>query len=74
MMQFGAMNWFGSFIRKLTQNIGLYHPRDLHPCSDFWRQGNILYSHFTKVIRILHDGQVADKCGSISFYSTLRHV
>ncbi len=32
MMHFGAMKWFGSFIRKLTESIGLYHPRDLHPC------------------------------------------
>ncbi len=27
-MHFGAMKLFGSFIRKLTESIRLYHPRD----------------------------------------------
>ncbi len=29
-MNFGALKWFGSFIKKLIKNIGQYQPRDLH--------------------------------------------
>ncbi len=31
-MNFGALKWFGSFIKKLIKNIVVYQPRDLLLC------------------------------------------
>ncbi len=30
MMNFGNLNWFDSFIKKMKESNGLYQPRDLH--------------------------------------------
>ncbi len=30
MMNFGALNWFDSFITKLKKALEMYQPRDLH--------------------------------------------
>ncbi len=43
MMFFGAMKLFGSFISKLTESIGLYHPHDLHPWTTEWDQRTFQY-------------------------------
>ncbi len=35
MMNFGALNWFDSFVKKLKKSIELYQPRDLYLCLVF---------------------------------------
>ncbi len=61
MMNFGALKWFGSFIKKLIKSIGLYQACDVHLCG-----GNSIF-----VAHIQSSGSESMPMAAIVSHSTM---